>query len=459
MKLRNLFLASLAAMAMVSCSNEDDQIIDSKYQGTDETAALQFTVAFPSASETRTVTGTEENEGTASEQKFNDIYLALEYGDNHPFIHKYTEADFSEPVQGARKASEFINVPAGDATVYVFVNPSQTLAGTFDAIIASQKVTEEGTIERTNKTLDYTMTEGFESYTIDILEGENGIAKGNSFLMTGKKAFVIKANQPNEVSVKVDRVAAKLEEYTQKEAYTIARNNEENQYVDADNKVIEVQVQITDYAYTNLNKTTYVVAQNTPYAVTKENIFQYFGKDLTEKAFVEYNGSTKTITGLVENAGDITYCNENGSTIPTSILYKGQIMIKKEGQDQATTAGTLLVNRDNNVIYMSFEEADKATNGALTSAGLNISSPAKDFAKYGFEKFEDGLCYYNAEIQTAGEKATSEIKRNNWYKLHIVSLKDLGLPSYNPPTPEYPTLFLLGIETNPWLVSTNGFEL
>ena len=44
MKLRSLFLASLAAMAMVSCSNEDDQIINVP-EG--ETAQMRIALAFP----------------------------------------------------------------------------------------------------------------------------------------------------------------------------------------------------------------------------------------------------------------------------------------------------------------------------------------------------------------------------------------------------------------------------
>lgn len=443
MKLRSLFLASLAAMAMVSCSNED-QIVNNGGQPTGETATLEFSIAFPSATDTRALSGTVENEGTSSEQKFNEVYLALQYQSGAPVVHKFGESDFSKPENGARKANKFIDAVAGAVKVYVFVNPSTALAGKL----------EEGTV------LDYTsLLESNTNYAIDCLTAANGIAQDNHFLMTGNKDFEIVANQPNEVSVAVDRVAAKLEEQTSTDAFTIARNTANNKYVDANNEVLEVRVKIENYAYVNLNTTTYVVKQNAPYAATESDIFQYFNTTLPNKAFTDYSASTKAITGVdAENIGDITYCNENSSTIPTSILYQGQIQIKKVGADYID-APTLYVNRKNNVIYLSFDEANKATNGALATAGLSEGSSFDEFAKYGFEKFVSGLCYYNAPIETANANPSTVIYRNNWYKLYIKSLADLGLPVYNPSTTDYPTLFMLGITTNPWLVSTNGFEL
>lgn len=78
MKLRNLFLVSLAAMAITSCSNENDPIVDSG--NTAETAMFNFSIALPNAPKTRTTT----DPGTKQEQNVNDITMVLEYKDANP---------------------------------------------------------------------------------------------------------------------------------------------------------------------------------------------------------------------------------------------------------------------------------------------------------------------------------------------------------------------------------------
>ena len=81
MKLRSLFLAGLAAMAMVSCSNEDDQIIDNGGVKLEENARMQFSIAFPTANSTRALDENDAN-GLTTEQNVKSIQLILKYEDN-----------------------------------------------------------------------------------------------------------------------------------------------------------------------------------------------------------------------------------------------------------------------------------------------------------------------------------------------------------------------------------------
>ena len=66
MKLRSLFLASLAALAMVSCSNENDPAIDGGEANVEKKALLELGFAFPKTTETRATT----EAGLATEYEF-----------------------------------------------------------------------------------------------------------------------------------------------------------------------------------------------------------------------------------------------------------------------------------------------------------------------------------------------------------------------------------------------------
>ena len=82
MKLRSLFLAALAATAMVSCTNENDPIDEGKQ--VEKNAMMQFRVSFGSLASTRanetdsTATGSKEA-GLDLEQKFSEALLIAAY--------------------------------------------------------------------------------------------------------------------------------------------------------------------------------------------------------------------------------------------------------------------------------------------------------------------------------------------------------------------------------------------
>ena len=83
MKLRSLFLAGLAVMAMASCSNEDDAIVNGGENAAKD-AALQFSIGFPQTTRATTASGDKSDEGLSCEQKVNTISFVLKYNDNTP---------------------------------------------------------------------------------------------------------------------------------------------------------------------------------------------------------------------------------------------------------------------------------------------------------------------------------------------------------------------------------------
>lgn len=437
MKLKSLFLASLAAMAMVSCSNEDDQIVNGGSVNAAKDAALQFTIGFPQV--TRAVVQEDENNGETYEQKVNAISFVLKYNDGTPTAVYDFVNDEDPNTPGFTQTdllikTEKVEVSSGEAEIFVYVNPVT-------------KVTT-GNYATLQETANYT--------NMDDL-GNIANPTDAKFLMFGKGTCTIAAGKDaNEASVNVSRVAAKLAEQTAKD-----------KIFDIENSVVDfgkaMKVKITDYTYVNLNKTTNVTNNATIFtpADATTGYFQYF---------VQSN-NYKTFDGLIaknmnaEQTNKVTYCLENNNAnTPTMILYKAAIT-----EFPGYTAGDNFYIDADGILYPSFDvmnDKDGKFHGQLTNEklysdadgkALNDNSTYNDFNKYGIQKYEAGVCYYRAEIKTG---ADTKIVHNNYYKLSVSKITKLGDPGTIIPTPGTPLTYLtLNITVQPWIVWSNDFEL
>ena len=110
-------------------------------------------------------------------------------------------------------------------------------------------------------------------------------------------------------------------------------------------------------------------------------------------------------------------------------------------------AKTFWVDRDN-VLYQSINEL-KAVYTDIEAT----TSIADCWSKYGVRKYEEGVCYYKADILSNGK---AEIVRNNVYKLKVTGIAKLGLPEPKD-EPKLATL-KLSVEVEPWTIQTNNFE-
>ena len=126
MKLRSLFLAGLAVMAMASCSNEDDAIVNGGENAAKD-AALQFSIGFPQTTRATTASGDKSDEGLSCEQKVNTISFVLKYNDNTPTavydFDNNTEAAPGFTQEGLIIKTEKVEVNSGIAKIFVFINP------------------------------------------------------------------------------------------------------------------------------------------------------------------------------------------------------------------------------------------------------------------------------------------------------------------------------------------------
>ena len=80
-----------------------------------------------------------------------------------------------------------------------------------------------------------------------------------------------------------------------------------------------------------------------------------------------------------------------------------------------------------------------------------------DLEGYEIEKYTNGVCYYDAPIQHVGKNCT--IERNNWYKLTVTTIDDLGWPGELPPPPTAPTKLIVTAQIQPWTIHNNNIGL
>lgn len=418
MKLRNLFLVSLAAMAITSCSNENDPIVDSG--NTAETAMFNFSIALPNAPKTRAT-----DPGTAEEQKVNDVTMVLEYvGINPPrtITKKYAVGEFTYDVTAKTytlKTAE--QVSPGNATLTIYVNS--------DGVPASQ--------------ISATTQNGWSLGDYASITKKDG-----NFLMTGKSTqFTITPSTVNTApKVEVERIAVKLDEATEDQN----ANVEGNQYVfeakakntkKENGEELDIEATFLEYTYTNL-----LTKSNTVGSKLNGGAGDYYNYFVDEQKGEETLWSNAAFSSKIgmENHG-VTYCFENGTEIPTTIYYKAKIRIEGIGED----ANFYVYD---NVLYKSFNELNEseAMGRSLDGYGLSDKSTNAQFMNLvGVKKYTKGHCYYAAVVNADG------INRNNWYKLKVLSISDLGLPEPGTPPPGAKTTLIFSVTEAEWTCTDN----
>lgn len=407
MKVRNLLLAGLAAVAMTACSNENDETVDNgQVQGT-ENALIQLGISYP-------VTTRATEEGLTSEQTFETAKVIVN-GD----IHTYEYKDFRIGVNdNTLYLKDGIPVSAGEASIYVILNLQGEPTTPYASMIASANY---GTTE--SPTLD-----GLTDY----------VAKPDAFLMSNEKGEVktvtVKAGEVATARINVERAAAKLVEQSKTTAF-------ENITPGIYGK--KLNITLRQYSFVNLQQDTYVLANTTP---IESNFFQAYDAAKTTWDYV-----SKDIVGNVQEStpnetSNITYCLENKDANNTRVVYEAVATWDKE-----TEPATFYVTSENEV-YASFTSLAEKFGNMLTANGLTAESKAADFRAAGvpIKMYEDGKCYYTADIYT-NTVSNKTIVRNNVYKLNVSSITKLGEPTPTP-TPD-PASLNIEVKVLPWTIN------
>ncbi len=428
MKLRNLFLASLAAMAMVSCSNEIEGV-DNGINNVEKNAKLQFSIGLPSIAKSR-ATEDEIAKGTADESAINTVNIKVVYNEaiTPDLFHYVFPGDFTKDGENnvyTLNPDKLMEVaPSTGATLYVTINGDE------------------------NVTLNGTTTATYDAEA----SISTGLAKAGNFLMSGKSdpTPIVKNSSENRATVEVDRVAARIDETSENK---VAEFTFTTDYRNLDGTVYKTEetsmtAEIIDYALCNLNQNTNIF--DLP-AFAEASYFQEFvlnsGKtyaDFINKAF----GTTSTYT--LEN---------NSTTYKTSVTYK--VQYKYDGT--TATGDFFTYAKDINgekttVLYKDFESLDNDNSNKFSLGfGLNADSDYNAFIEAGVTKYEEGIAYYTKPITTG--LSTEKIVRNNCYLLNVNTIKGLGKAVVDPKEPGDPTLLSLTVSVKNWTINPNSFDL
>ncbi|WP_291586441.1 Mfa1 family fimbria major subunit [Bacteroides sp.] len=415
MELRSLFLAGLAVMAMASCSN-DVEGVDNNVEPMKD-AKMQLAVTFPQATATRAGL-TNDQKGEPYEQKINDLTIIVVNGAST--VREYYTAD--QLVEGKedgthKNMTPAFDVPSGSATVYAYANYG------------------EGTITTTN----YTTYE--ESATYTGLSIDNNIANvvDENFHMNGSTSSVtITEGITNYALVNISRVAAKITEATVTKAYT-----HEGKYGD------DLTITLTDYSLVNLDKKAKILADDTDNRIEADFYNYYAGTENTSCEDLFTNKPHISIDA--ENT--TSYCLANQSSIKTQVIYKA----KATFSGSVTEAdGTFYIrnNRDNVATVYTLSQLQAAFPGVYND--YTADTTIADWAALGVKKYAAGVCYYKQDVTTDG---IAKVLRNNYYKLNVTNIRDLGDPEIDMPNPDPLTLLEVEVKVMPWTVWNNDIEL
>ncbi len=411
MKVKNLLLAGLAVAAMTACSNDINEIVDNGIQTpTSEDASMSLKFAF---TQTRAVTNPGTDAGEELEWNASKVTVVLDYGDAKPVIVENLGTISS--AEGNVKVAETakFDVRSGaKVKIYAFINPGTlNYSAGVDNLVTTAKE--------------------FPSTGLDYLA--DAAAAANSFMMSNKGGApeivdIIAGSTENKAVIEVERVCAKIQEVTDK-TKNIALTA---QTVEGP----KASIKLTQYTYANLAKSSYVLAHSTCWAAANDD--PYFNQYTTEDPnynWISGNNTTYCFENIIGGEWDI---NNH-----TSVLYEGQVYFENEEMPAATFYVKENPETGKKEIFRTWNELTQKYNGLADAENEN------DLKNFSIEKYTDGKCYYQAPIEdtTAG----ISIVRNNWYKLTVSKINDLGYPT-PVPTVKEDTKLTIGVEMQPWTV-------
>lgn len=480
MKLRNLFFASVAVAGLFSaCSNEMDEVANNSTtnETTGETAYMQVGFGSPASAATR---ATETEVGDKTEQNFKDVALIILNNANQVSDAILLTASQFAPegntggASGAENVKYYISKAAiavnklESAKVYAFVNPKGYISKVVSDIAANKDVT-------------FSFTEAFTlTEATDIAE----YASDQNFFMANEAGLATIANvtgtkeAPTAVKVRVERIAAKLQETTPNTTPSRTFTAKKAGLNLEDSKL---KITLAEYAYTNLNKTSYIIRQDDATYQGIDFNFGYTTKPYdpatafffpnvetnTEYAgygFKEWNAASENDPNKV--LLNATYCFENTETAvdqytnrTVGILYKA--VANWDGQPTGSTFYTYL-----NTVYFTWDELKTVYNKIVSTSNRLLEESDYTIAQLtekGIKKYENGVCYYRVMIKhntDAGFMGAMKfaVVRNNVYKMAVKTINGLGEPSI-PVTPDPDETdkaqIVMTIDVAPWTVRSN----
>lgn len=445
MKVKNLLLAGLAVAAMTACSNDIDEIVDNGVQTPTEEASMKLYFNF---AQTRANGDTSGDKVAGEDLEWNvaksSITVILQYANGGKKLVYNNLTPVTNVVDGSKKyTTPALTVDAGNnVTVYAFINPANlSINASVDP--ATLALTNALTLPKSG--LDYLAS---------------GIAKTNAFMMSGKTAKaidIVAGSVDNKAEISVDRVAAKLDEKSQKTPFTIDAKGVV--YTDKDDQTATVKIKLLSHSYSNLSNSTFALNETRDQSyfnstVGATNYLQAYSAQGSYPLDSYYRWLTKG----EEANNEVTYCLENyGNNNPTKVHYKGQVYI---GEDAIKSDFYIraVQNPDANYIFKDLAEMKAYYKDDMIDA-ITPETSREVLANLGIRKYTGGICYYEADINTIVPNKVASILRNNWYKLTVTKISEIGTPTPAPDPIDKTTKLTVETTINPWTIQINDIEL
>ncbi len=519
MNMNKFLFASMILAGMTACSKEDVSLGNNE-GGNHEmegAAYMSLSISMPKANGSRATT----DAGTEGEQKVSNLSVYIWDRNNqlitdkkgYPIIYHFNENDLrpskpnnpSSPNNTTVYATAAIPVQKSDVyKVAVIVNGGKQNLNpqvTPDFLRKEFEVKDITAISTPNHFLmtnatttisqTFTTSADKKSYTFSTVatsvptQAEWGSDKNGTFFPDGTVGVNItgtKAN-PTSVVIPVERSVAKLEEKTAKEHGSLIfnlQNKNSNQQdkvefkkvalVNANTKFFPVKnlaaVNGTDTntQYTTENEAKiYVIDPN--FANQKSNndfLFTQFTPDEPAEKLIKWEEMAAAKTHNFYTLENTMIAAEQMNAYTTGFYYEAVYTLN--GQ----TAGSN-VYKYNGVLY-TWKDLQEIKDLNLSGLGLTDNSSIQDFFdKAAVTKYEKGICYYPYWIRhinnTAESLAPMEfgVVRNNYYQMHVNSVKEIGFnkpenPDPNTPDEDPDTMLEVLVKVMPWTVRNNGID-
>lgn len=432
MKIKNLFLAGLAAVALSACS--DDQKDTDLTRNVEGYLSLQIT-----APKTRT-SGSPTEVGEPQESKIDDVTVVLT---NASGIVQYVEI----PTITNGTTDKF-KVNLGTYDVYALVNSPITVNAGDDINTIVETASSVSDVTSGYKAGKFFMVNAFNSNT-DVAPNVT-ITQANTL------------SNPATAAIAVDRVATKIVDKTDylttNPTLTAINSATTTSFIDG--------VEVLGFAPLNINKQFNLLQKwnannvlTTPltlYTPNSDNISTNFFNHIGEYTKLDYDGTvTDSIVKVTDLKStnfkfDTIYTTENSPEIInlTSKLTSGRgettaVIYKVQAKKSGSNVGTFYAYKG--VVYETLAEIQALAD--FSSVTLPTTLP--ELRGYGIQAYEDGIMYYTYFIKdpnTAHQYNSMNyyaVMRNSIYNLTVNSIAGIGddVPggSIDPVDPNKPT--------------------
>jgi hypothetical protein len=463
-------LVAAAAIAMVGCDQANNQ--------TEEPAVEKGSKTYATVRITQNATRAENDWAAASDSEadLNDAQLFVFNANDE--LESITEL--------ATTGVTPFETYTGEHTLFVLANIPDALAGDITAFITLAEIEESKEAAENGEgeliTDPATSLETFKEKTLALAD-KAAIATytgANDFFMTnfGDEEVVMDFVAPEDEDDDVNDVAISLGRAVAKVSMLFITSDENT----ANNVIMPAEGVVSGVTYKVINNpNTMYMAQHFDGTVVKTPYHDVQGETPVAANYYETDYVTAAVVASAPETGIYIPENTNGTVVRegeiSALMIKGTFTAtavkNADGTDGTVEAGQDLyriIDLNKNKEYKTFYVASPDLAVIKDALGLAFVDPDPiENTNYTIKKWTAGLCYYRLPLMndayTEGDPVRYNILRNDWFRVDINSISDIGGNSESDVTPPDPTPVTVPISVNatitvqPWTPVNQGGNL